>query len=77
MGAEKQLITWKFGSNSVRVDVDGPSKTLKVEGKVVVTVTCVDGQLVFDWVESWKSWAWLHDSVSLRAAARQITELTH
>ena len=72
---KKQLIAWKFGNNSVRVDVEGPSKTLKVEGKIVVTATCVDRHLVFEWDESWKNWAWLHDSVEFKAILESCTNL--
>ena len=67
MGFYEQLIAWDFMSNSVYVDIESPSKILKVEGKVVLTVTCADGQLVCDWEESWKNWAWLHDSAEFKA----------
>ena len=63
---KKQLIAWEFTSNSVRAEVDGPTKFLTVEGRVVVTVACVDGHLVVDWVESWKNWAALHDSTEYK-----------
>ena len=66
MALKKQLVAWDFTANSVFADIDSPSKVLKVEGKVVLTVTCDDGQLVCDWVESWKTWALLQDSAELK-----------
>ena len=63
---KKQLSAWDFTANSVFADIDSPSKVLKVEGKVVLTVTCDDGQLVCDWVEPWKKWALLQDSAELK-----------
>lgn len=72
---KKQLLAWDFADNSVRVDVDNPSKTLKVEGKIIVTVTCADGQLVCDWANSWKNWTWLHDSTEFKAIIASFTKL--
>ena len=54
LGLKRQLVEWGFARASVRVEVDGPSKDLKVEGKVVLTVSCVDGVLVCEWGETWK-----------------------
>ena len=34
----------------------GPTKFLKVAGKVVVTVCVVDGRLQCEWDEEWKAW---------------------
>ena len=42
--------------------MDGPTKFLKVRGKVVVTVSVVDGQLHSDWDEEWKGWEDFHKS---------------
>ena len=61
------MIAWGFTSNSVRAEVDGPTKFLTIEGRVVVTVACVEGRLVFDWVETWKNWVALHDSIEYKA----------
>ena len=63
---KKQFVAWDLTANSVFVDIDGPSKLLKVEGKVVLTVTCDDGQLVCVWEESWKKSALLQDSAELK-----------
>ena len=52
LALKKQLVAWDFTPNNVFADIDSPSKVLKVERKVVLTVTCDDGQLVCDWVES-------------------------
>ena len=66
LALKKLLVAWDFTTNSVYADIDGPSKALKVEGEVVLRVTCVDGQLVCDWEESWEKWAWLQDSAELK-----------
>ena len=63
---KKQLVAWDFASNNIWLGVDSPSEILKVEGKVVLTVTCDDGQLACDWAESWKSWALLQDSTEFK-----------
>ena len=56
LGLKKQLVAWGFTRASVRANIDGPSKNLKAQGKVVLIVTCVDGCLVCDWAETWKLW---------------------
>ena len=71
----KLLITWKFTDTSVRVDVDGLSKTLKVEGNIVVTATCARGHVVCEWTESWKNWAWLHDSAEFKLIVDECPKL--
>ena len=60
------MVAWDFTASSVFADIDSPSKLLKVEGKVVLTVTCDDGQLVCGWEESWKKWALLQDGAELK-----------
>ena len=58
----KILISWWSRGENVRVEVEGPTKFLKVRGKVVVTVSVVDGQLHSDWDEEWKGWEDFHKS---------------
>ena len=56
-GLKKILVSpeWAFAVGSVKYFIDGPSKYLKVEGKTVVTVSCGDGGLVYEWEEKWKN----------------------
>ena len=72
---KKQLVAWGFERRSVRVDVEGISKHLKVEGKIVVTVSCVDGSLVFDWIDTWRVWSDLHDSVEFKKLVTECKSL--
>ena len=46
----------------MKVEVDGATKYLKVAGKVVVTVSVINGQLHCDWDEEWKGWEDFHKS---------------
>ena len=59
-GVRKILIGWWGSGAKVRVEVSGPTKFLKVAGKVVVTVSAVDGRLQCDWDEEWKGWEDFH-----------------
>ena len=56
-----------FARASVRVEVDGPSKHLKVEGEIVLTVKCEDGGILCDWAETWKVWDDLQKNAELKA----------
>ena len=66
LNLKKQLLQWGFAPASVRANIDGPSKNLKVEGKIVLTVKCDDGCLICDWGETWKVWEDLHKSTELQ-----------
>ena len=57
---------WGFARASIRAIIDGPSKILKVEGKEVLTVTCVDGCLICGWADTWKVWDDLQQSAELK-----------
>ena len=59
----------------MRVDVDGPEKVLKVEGKVVLTVSYSDGRLLCDWEETWKLWNELHDSIEYKTIFETCSKL--
>ena len=65
-GLKKSVVAWGFARGSIRVEVGGQSKHLKVEGKVVLSVTCVDGCVVCDWEETWGIWEDLHGSTELK-----------
>ena len=68
-------MAWGFARRSVRVNVDGLSKHLKVEGKTVVVASCVGGHLVCDWDDVWKSWTDLHDSIEFKNLFDQCANL--
>ena len=75
LGLKKQLVAWGFTAGSVRVIVDGPSKHLKVGGKVVVTASCVDGCLTCEWGEIWKNWEDLHGSPELKTLIEKCNKI--
>ena len=52
MGA-KEIIggVGAFEKRTVRVEVEGPTKFMRVGGKVVVTSSVVDGELHCEWAE--------------------------
>ena len=58
---------WGFAPASIRAIIDGPSKKLKVEGKEVLILTCVDGCLKCDWAETWRVWDDFQKSTELKA----------
>ena len=66
---------WGFARASVRVEVDGPSKHLKVEGKEVLVVKCVDGGILCEWAETWKVWEDLLESPELKALTEKCTRI--
>ena len=74
---EKILVSpaWGFAEGSVRYIIDGPSKYLKVEGKTVLTVSCAEGGLVYEWVEPWKNWVELHGSPEIKTLIEKSTKL--
>ena len=53
IGLKKILVSpeWAFALGSVKYEINGPSKHLKVEGQIVVSVSCMDGGLVYEWEE--------------------------
>ena len=53
----------------------GPSKLLKVEGRVVFTVSCTDDGLVYEWKEKWKNWEELHGSPEIELLMEKSTKL--
>ena len=55
-GVRKILIGWWGSGAKVRVEVSGRTEFLKVAGKVVVTVSALDGRLQCDWDEERKGW---------------------
>lgn len=62
MGLKKLLVEWGFEKRTVRVEVEGPTKFMKVGGKVVVTSSVVDGELHCEWAEGWKVWEDVHQN---------------
>ena len=74
---EKILLSaeWGFAEGSVWYNIDGPSKYLKVEGKIVLTVSCAEGGLVYEWVEPWKNWGELHGSPEIKTLTEKSTKL--
>ena len=76
-GLKKVLLSpeWGFGRGSVRAEIDGPSKHLKVEGKVVLTASCTDGGLVCEWEETWKNWGELHGDPEIKALTDKATKI--
>ena len=74
-GFKNQLVEWGFARGSVRVEVDGPSKELKVEGKIIVTVKCEGGAILCDWAETWKMWEDLHKSPELKTLTEKCTNI--
>jgi hypothetical protein len=74
-GLKKQLVEWGFARASVRVEVDGPSKTLKVEGKEVLIIKCEGGEILCEWVETWRVWQDLHESTEMKALADKCTRI--
>ena len=67
-GVRKMLITWGGREWGLRVEVAGPTKFLKVGGKVAVTASVVDGELHCEWADDWKVWEELH-------ASQEMTDL--
>ena len=61
-GLKKLLVEWGFEKRTVRVEVEGPTKFMKVGGKMVVTTFVVDGELHCEWAEGWKVWEDLHQN---------------
>ena len=66
---------WGFAEGSVWYNIEGPSKYLKVEGKIVLTVSCAEGGLVFEWEEKWKNWEELHGDAEIKALVENSTKL--
>ena len=77
IGLKKILVSpeWAFPLGSVRYAIDGPSKYLKVEGKIVFTVSCADDGLVYEWEEKWKNWEELHGNAEIKALVEKSTKL--
>ena len=76
LGVKKQLVQWgTFTRNRIRVEIDGPSKKLKIEGKTILTVTCKDGALVCDWEATWKCWEELHASTEIKTLTEKCNKL--
>ena len=77
IGLKKILVSqeWGFAFGSVKYVTDGASKYLKVEGKVVVTVSCTDGGMVYEWEEKWKNWGELHGSPELKVLTDKSNKL--
>ena len=74
-GVRKILISWWGRGENVRVEVEGPTKFLKVRGKVVVTVSVVDGQLHCDWDEEWKGWEDFHKNGEITKLFEKVKKL--
>ena len=76
-GLKKILVSpeWAFALGSVKYFTDGPSKLLKVEGKIVLTVSCVHGGLVYEWEGKWKNWGELHGSPEVKELTEKCTKL--
>jgi hypothetical protein len=76
-GLKKILLSaeWGFAEGSVWYNIDGPSKYLKVEGKIVLTVSCAEGGLVYEWEEKWKNWGELHGSPEIKTLTEKSTKL--
>ena len=72
---KKQLVEWGFERRCVRVDIDGPAKTLKVGGETVLTVTCTDGRLVCEWEAAWQLWNDLHESPQFKAIFEKCSKM--
>ena len=66
---------WAFAPGSVKYVIDGPSKLLKVQGKTVLTVSCADDGLVYEWEEKWKNWKELHGSPETKLLMEKSTKL--
>ena len=66
---------WAFTVGSVKYLVESPSKYLKVEGKTVLTVSCTDGGLVYEWEGKWKNWGELHGSPEVKALIDKCSKL--
>ena len=74
-GLKKILVSWGFTPGSVKYEIDSPSKSLKVEGKTVLTVTCPDGELVYQWAEKWENWEELHGSPEMKTLTEKSIKL--
>ena len=76
-GLKKILLSpeWGFADGSVRYVIDGPSKHLKVEGKTVLTVSCAEGGLVYEWEEKWKIWEEFHGNTKIKALVEKSAKL--
>ena len=66
---------WGFAFGSVKYVIDGPSKYLKVERRIVLTVSCTDGGMVYEWEEKWKNWGELHGSPEVKELIEKCTKL--
>ena len=76
-GLKKILVSREcgFALGSVRYSIEGPSKYLKVEGKTVLTVSCADEGLVYEWEKKWKNWEEFHWNAEIKALVEKFTKL--
>ena len=72
---KKILIEWWGTGAGVFVEKGCPMKSLKVAGKVVVTVSVVDGQLHCDWDVEWKGWEDFHKSEDITGLFEKVKNL--
>ena len=75
-GIKNVLVQWgTFTVVSIRVEVDGPSKHIKAQGKEILTVTCKDGAWVCDWEDTWKGWDEFHGSEEIKTLTEKCNKL--
>ena len=76
LGVKKQLVQWgTYTAASIRVEVEGPSKIIKAQGKEILTVTCKDRVLVYDWEDTWKGWDEFHGSAEIKTLTEKCNKL--
>ena len=59
---KKVLISWGYGKQEVKVEVEGANKHLLFMQEKVLEVKIEDGKLHLQWHSSWKSWDELQSS---------------